>query len=87
MHDVLGALGLEIHDLFPERQCGHAPPERRPFPAADALRCVAFEASVVLMSAAKLGDEMRPLPPCERERLAQAVGRIVSALDASGVTL
>ena len=42
VHEVVGAVGLDIADLFPPRQ-QHGKPERRPFPAMDALRGVAFK--------------------------------------------
>ena len=40
VHEVVGAIGLEISDLFPPRD-HHGKPERRPFPAMDALRGIA----------------------------------------------
>jgi len=48
VHSVLAAVGMDISDLFPERAIPHrVGPERRPFPAADVLRAVGFEAMVV----------------------------------------
>ena len=48
---VVGALGLELADLYPprrDRSPGNgAPGERRPWSAADLLRLAAFESSVV----------------------------------------
>lgn len=49
-HEVVAAAGLSLSDLFPERPQQHAKRERRPFPAADALRCIAFEALVAAAS-------------------------------------
>lgn len=86
VHDVLAAVDLNISDLFPPRSIAHsAKPERRPFPAADVLRAVAFEALVVAAAAvALLAGE--PLTTVDRERLILAVSRIQSALTAAGVT-
>ena len=80
VEEVLGALGLSFDALFPEKK-HYGKPEHRPFPAADALRAIAFEALVVAASgAALLSGE--PFTDTDRERLMLAVGRIQSALDA-----
>src|SRR5262249_26871858 len=45
--DVLRTIGLDYSALFPDRAIAdHIPPERRPIPAMDVLRCVAFEALI-----------------------------------------
>jgi hypothetical protein len=59
--------------------------ERRPFPAADVLRCIAFEALVVASSGVTL-LEKKPFSDADRERLILAVSRIQSALTAAGVS-
>jgi hypothetical protein len=83
-HEVLAAAGLEISDLFPEREQHHGKPERRPFPAADVLRGVGFEALVVAAAAsAMLAGE--PLSAVDRERLMLAASRLQGALDLAGV--
>ncbi len=82
--DILAAVGLELRDLYPEPIAGHRKPERRPFPAVDVLRCIAFEALVVSAAAAALlaGE---PFGPAERDRLILAASRIQGALSAAGV--
>ena len=86
-HDVVAAVGLELTDLFPPRPAdpAHAgKPERRPFPAADILRAIAFEALVVGCAAsAMLAGEA--FSQVDRDRLMLAVSRIQSALDAGGL--
>ncbi|MDA8258689.1 MAG: DNA primase [Betaproteobacteria bacterium] len=86
-HEIVSAAGLEISDLFPPRPDDPAQfgkPERRPFPAADILRAVAFEALVVGCAAsAMLAGE--PFTQADRDRLLVAVGRIQAALDAGGL--
>ncbi len=80
VHDVVGAVGMEISDLFPPRQ-HHGKPERRPFPAVDALRAVAFEAlTVAAAGSALLAGQ--PFSPADRERLILAVSRIQGAVSA-----
>ena len=87
-HEVVSAVGLSLSDLFPEKPAYEAhriKGERRPFPAADVLRCIAFEALVVLTAgAALLGGQ--PFTEADRARLVLAVGRIQAALDAGGLT-
>lgn len=86
VNDVLGAVGLTFADLYPPRVVDHrVGPDRRPFPAADVLRAVGFEALVVAAAAvAMLAGE--PFSPMDRERLILAVSRIQAALTAAGVT-
>lgn len=84
VESVLGIIGLEIGDLFPERLADQAKPERRPFPAADILRAVAFEALVVLAAVtAILAGEL--LSAVDRDRLSLASARLQAALDAGGI--
>lgn len=86
VHEVLGAVGMEMVDLFPPQKSASqfARSERRPFPAADILRCIAFEALVVATAAtAQLSGH--PLSPIDRERLILAVSRIQAALTAGGL--
>lgn len=87
VHEVVGAIGLELSDLFPPRPIDPAfvgKPERRPFPAADILRAIGFEALVVACAAsAMLAGE--PFTQADSDRLMLAVGRIQSALDAGGL--
>jgi hypothetical protein len=78
VHEVVGAIGMDIGDLFPPRD-SQGKPERRPFPAMDALRGIAFEALVV----AAAGTTMlagKHFTQNERERLTLAVERIQSGL-------
>ncbi len=85
VHEIVRAAGLELADLFPQRPgADHSRPERRPFPATDVLRAVAFEALVVSAAAAALlaGE---PFGVSDRERLIIAVSRINAALTAAGV--
>lgn len=85
VQQIVAAIGLDISDLFPPRETTHqARPERRTFPAADILRCIAFEALVVMTAGAALLDG-RPFKRADRDRLALAVGRIQIAVDVAGV--
>ena len=83
-HEVLEAVGLSIHALFPERDIQHGRPERRPFPAADVLRAISLEAIVVAVVAVDIlgGHAINAI---DRKRLILAVQRIQAALTAAGV--
>lgn len=82
--DMLAAIGLEMSDLFPEQMDSGKRPERRPFPAMDALRCVAFECLVVTAAAAALATG-QPLSSVDRERLLVAAERIRGAANGAGL--
>lgn len=87
VHEVVAAVGLELTALFPPRPSDPTHvgrPERRPFPAADVLRAVAFEASIVAFSAMAM-HKGEALSDEDRARLLVANRRIQNALDAAGV--
>lgn len=86
MNEVLAAAGLTFDDLFPCRlTTHHAKGERRPFPAAEVLRAIGFEALIVAAAGvALLAGE--PFSEVDRERLILAVSRIRSALTAGGLS-
>ena len=84
VESVLSAVGLTFTDLHPSRAIAHAcKPERRPFPAADVLRAIGFETSIVSIAAAHLsrGD---PLAEHDRARLLVAQSRISAAMEETG---
>ncbi|MBD8898372.1 hypothetical protein [Rhodanobacter sp. DHG33] len=86
IHDVLGAVGLTVGDLFPTRDLGSLTPEQRrevrraaAIPKwAGALDVLAMEANVMLLAAAQL-DEGRSLHPDDLNRLRIAALRIFDA--------
>jgi hypothetical protein len=80
---VLAAAGLDMTDLYPDRNIHHGKPERRPFPAADVLRAIAFEAMVVATCAVSMMAG-QPFTETDRERLIVAVSRIQAGIDAAG---
>lgn len=84
IEEILSSVGLTFSDLYPEQEIQHGRPERRPFPAVDVLRAIAFEALVVALAGSSLLAG-QPFTPTDRARLTLAVGRIQSALAAAGV--
>ena len=84
IHDVLAALGLEADSLFPDKLLPNgAKPERRPFPAADVLRCLSDESMIVASCAVTMLDGR--FTQSDRERLIIAASRIQAGITASGV--
>lgn len=84
--EILDAIGLTFDALFPEpiHTATRGKPERRPFPAADILRAIAFETTIIaLAGAAIIAGE--PFSQFDKDRLLIAVGRINAALDAGGL--
>lgn len=77
--DILGAVGLSMTDLFPERLGHHYRPERMPFSAVDVLRVMQREAGIVALASADLVDG-KPISETDSERLCVAAGRITDAL-------
>ena len=79
--EILRAIGLEIHELFPPRPAGHARrPERRAFPAADVILCIASEVLIATIAAERLARG-EVLDVLDRERLAAAAARLAAARD------
>lgn len=88
--DVAGAVGVEMHELFPPRRNEWEPGIEKPvkfgavrFSSLDALRCLAGEGSVLLLLACDLA-EGKVLSPDEQERLVTAVGRLNAAMEYLG---
>jgi len=84
VENVLSSIGMTFDDLFPVRETQHGRPERRPFPAADVLRAIGFEALVVAAAGVALLAG-QPFSVVDRERLILAVSRIQSSMAAAGV--
>lgn len=90
VEDILGAVGLEITELFPPTDKREWVAQEKSvkfggirFSAIDALRCLSGEGSVLLLLACDMA-EGKVLKEAERDRLVTAVGRINSAIDYLG---
>lgn len=75
--EVVGSMGLELHDLFPEKTTEQARPLRRPFPAGDVLEALAGEAMVLGVILHDI-DWAVPLKQDDIERAQLAVSRILA---------
>ena len=87
VEEVLGAVGLEMSDLFPPRTDQHfVKGEKRPFPAADILRAIAGETAFLYLCAKQLATG-QPLCESDQARLLLACSRVADAARAAGVTV
>ncbi|MEP7312534.1 MAG: DNA primase [Pseudomonadota bacterium] len=75
---VLGALGLQLQDLYPLGSRGEFQPSRSRIPAADLLRTIGLEVGLVAIIGAEMVDRKR-ISEQDWQRLAQAVRRIGAA--------
>lgn len=79
INSILGAVGMDVSDLYPDTD--HVKTTR--ISTADALRCLSFEAMVVVASAGTM--RQRELSGAEMDRLVLASSRIQAALEITGV--
>lgn len=76
--EVLGAVGLDMAALFPEKTIVDGRPERRPFPATDVLRALSFETMIISLTALRLA-EGKPVVGSDLKRFELAATRIHAA--------
>lgn len=86
IHEIVSAVGLEVTDLFPDREDPLSPkPSRKPyFPAEAVLTALASEALVLELSLALLAEQ-GVLDPDMRERAKLASMRFQAARHESGL--
>lgn len=77
--DVVGAVGIDIGDLFPE-QVQHKAPVKKKFYATDILEAIKFESQIVLLAAFEL-KKNKELDETDLQRLQLAYERIREAVD------
>ena len=80
--DVVGALGMDMTDLFPPSEAAYQPQQRSKFFASDLLRVIAMEASIVSICAYDIAKG-KALPSADLARMQQAYQRINEALEAA----
>lgn len=73
--EIVGAVGLDIGALFPERGPEHARPMRVPFPAADVLAALSDELGVIAMIVGDV-EEKRQVSSSDMARLRLARERV-----------
>lgn len=81
---IVGAVGLELSDLFPPRALGDCvQPVRRPFPAADVLEALAGEMLAAWVVSRDIEAGLTPSQD-DLQRLTVANARIQAALEVIG---
>jgi len=78
VQDILGAIGMDMNDLFPNVN-KDLPPVKRKYYASDLLRVIEFEAWVVSVAAYTMAQGL-PLSEEDRGRMKKAQARIMEAV-------
>jgi hypothetical protein len=84
VHEVVGAVGMSVNDLFPpdekRKEYGHAKPSvKASFYSSDLMRIIGFESLVVQIAAIDMANGKK-LSDTDRERLTVASQRIQEAM-------
>lgn len=79
--DILAAVGLSFSDLYPKPLHHHSKGIKKPFPAAEVLRAISLEVTVVCICAESLMRD-KDINTGDFERLQLAYSRINAAIDA-----
>ena len=78
VQDIMGSIGMEIGDLFPDTK-KDLPPVKRKYYATDLLRVIEFEAWVVSVAAHTMSTGKK-LSDTDRDRMKVATSRIMEAV-------
>jgi hypothetical protein len=78
VQDIMGSIGMEIGDLFPDTN-KDLPPVKRKYYATDLLRVIEFEAWVVSVAAYTMSTGKK-LSDTDRDRMKVATSRIMEAV-------
>lgn len=85
--DILGSVGMDFDDIFPDRAIYHRSSGDRPtLSSSDALRIIKYEAMIIYMMGVDLRAKKIPSEE-DHNRFVLAVGRVKDAIDAAGVKL
>jgi hypothetical protein len=82
LSNIVGAIGMDLTDLFPPSEPKTPPAPKVKFFATDLLRVIGMEAQIVRIAAYDLGKG-KPINETDRARLLLACERIGSALEAA----
>jgi hypothetical protein len=87
VEDVLGAVGMDFDDIFPDKPLYHRSSGKAPMlSSADALRIVKYEAAIIMMYGQDLRAGKKPSDE-DHARFVTAVDRVGDAMEAAGVKL
>jgi hypothetical protein len=77
---ILGAIGLDFSELFPEALDHHLPKVRQPFNPLDVLQCLQHESLITALGAAHIASGIE-LSEADKDRLVTAAGRLKEGYD------
>lgn len=75
---IVGAIGMDMTDLFPDSNDHYKPKVKNAFYATDLLKLIEFESTIVIIAANDLANG-KQLSDNDRSRLRQAHERILEA--------
>lgn len=76
---IVGAIGMDMTDLFPDSNDHYKPKVKNAFYATDLLKLIEFESTIVIIAANDLANG-KQLSDNDRSRLRQAHERILEAI-------
>lgn len=78
VQEIVGAIGMDMTDLFPDSNDHYKPKVKNAFYATDLLRVIEFESVLVSVAASNLANGVK-LTDNDRSRLRKAQERIIEA--------
>lgn len=79
VQEIVGAIGMDMTDLFPDSNDHYKPKVKNAFYATDLLKLIEFESTIVIIAANDLANG-KQLSDNDRSRLKQAHERILEAV-------
>ena len=79
VQEIVGSIGMDMCDLFPDSKEHHRPKVKNAFYATDLLKLIEFESTIVIIAANDLANG-KQLSDNDRSRLRQAHERILEAV-------
>jgi hypothetical protein len=85
--DILGAVGMDFHDIMPDKPIYHrSSPGKPTLYASDALRILKVESMIITLCASDIKHK-RPIADEDYQRVLLAMERINAAMEAADVQL
>ena len=79
VQEIVGAIGMDMTDLFPDSNDHYKPKVKNAFYATDLLKLIEFESTIVIIAANDLANG-KQLSDNDRSRLKQAHERILETV-------
>ena len=79
VQEIVGSIGMDISDLFPDSKEHHRPKVKNAFYASDLLKLLEFESTIVMIAANDVAKG-KQLSDNDRSRLSQSYERILEVI-------